>query len=170
MADHTCGSMAGHPLGLFTCAASMKEGGPSTNKAKRPPFFTMRGMGRSITWANAASAVRAKATATKPENARAVDGLNRFGVMSFASAVAVERYPVDALLTRPEQRGAIGRFIEPRRHQALGAGVVAGQPAPGNPAAVHKNTFLHGGQSGERRPGRVRRKGDRYSGARGIEF
>src|ERR1017187_2390316 len=130
----------------------------------------MRGMGRSFTWANAASAVRANATVTKPENARAAVSLNRFGVMSFASAVSVERYPVDALLTRTEQGGAIGRLIESRQHQAGRAGVVAGQPAPGNPAAIHESAFLHSRQSSERRPGRVRSKGDGHSGARGVEL
>src|ERR1039457_3045863 len=107
MADHTCGSMAGQPLELFTCAASMKSGASSTSKAKRPSFFTMRGIGRSFTWANAVSAAKANAKATKPEIARGLLSLNRFGSISYASAVAVESYSVDALLTRPDQGGAI---------------------------------------------------------------
>ena len=45
--------------------------------------------------------------------------------------------------------------------------VIPCEPDVGNPAAVHKSACFHGGQSGERRPRRVRRKGDLDAAANG---
>ena len=51
MAGQTLGSMAGQALELFICAPSMRNGASSTNRAKRPSFFTRRGSGASFTCA-----------------------------------------------------------------------------------------------------------------------
>ncbi len=56
---------------------------------------------------------------------------------------------MDALGARPEQSGVAGVRVEPRHHQALPSGVVAGQSANGNPAAFAKDAFF-------REPGRSR--------------
>ena len=46
-AGHTCGSIAGQALELFTCAPSTRYGAPSTSNALRPLRVTSSGMGAS---------------------------------------------------------------------------------------------------------------------------
>ena len=77
------------------------------------------------------------------------------------SRVTVEREALDGLLARallPDGHVAPQR---PAQLQGIALdGVVAGEPAPGRPMAVHKSAFFHGGQSNERGTGCVRSKGD----------
>src|ERR1019366_4168220 len=47
--------------------------------------------------------------------------------------------------------------------------LVAVQTASRNPSSVRKRAFLHVGDSGDRRPGRIWRKGDIHSAAAGDE-